>query len=155
MNLQHYFCITLTTLLMHRRIGKSMTEYICLDSDMYDSLFKYYQALGNAFSHDSKLDKHIWNILNKQQYELHMESYIIASKDITDTHSYYSILSPALQLDMKSLPIICFFPEEMALLSCSNGFSVQDTVRHTKFIMYRARRHLYQEVPTLSGFQYF
>lgn len=154
MNLQHYFCITLTTLLMYRRVGKGMTEYICLYSDMYDSVFQYYQASGNAFLHDSKLDKKIWDMLNKQQYELHMESYI-ASKDIADTHSYYSILSPALQLDMKSPPIICFFPEEMALLSCSNGFSVQDTVRHTKFIMYRARRRLYQEVPTLSGFKYF
>lgn len=155
MNLQHYFCITLTTLLMYRRVGKGMTEYICLDSDMYNSLFQYYQISGNSFSYDNKLDTKIWDMLDKKQYELHMESYIIASKDITDTHSYYSILSPALQLDMKSLPIICFFPEEMALLSCSNGFSVQDTVRHTKFIMYHARRCLYQEAPTLSGFQYF
>lgn len=154
MNLQHYFCITLTTLLMYRRVGKGMTEYICLYSDMYDSVFQYYQASGNAFLHDSKLDKKIWDMLNKQQYELHMESYI-ASKDIADTHSYYSVLSPALRMDMKSPPIICFFPEEMALLSCSNGFSIQDTIRHTKFIMYRARRHLYQKVPTLSGFQYF
>ena len=154
MNLQHYFCITLTTLLMYRRVGKGMTEYICLYSDMYDSVFQYYQASGNAFLHDSKLDKKIWDMLNKQQYELYMESYI-ASKNITNTHSYYSILSPALRLGMKSPPIICFFPEEMALLSCSNGFSVQDTIRHTKFIMYRARRRLYQKVPTLSGFQYF
>lgn len=132
-----------------------MTEYICLDSDMYDSLFKYYQISGNAFSHDSKLDMKIWDMLDKKQYELHMESYIIASKDIIDTHSYYSILSPALQLDIKSLPIICFFPEEMALFSCSNGFSTYDTIRHMKFIMYCARRRLYQEVLTLSGFQYF
>ena len=155
MNLQHYFCITLTTLLMHRRIGKGMTEYICLDSDMYNSLFQYYQTLGNTFSHDSKLDTKIWDMLDKQQYELHMDSYIVTSKDIVDINSYYSLLSPTLRLNIKSLPIICFFPEEMALLSCSNGFSVQDTVRHTKFIMYRARRRLYQEVPTLSGFQYF
>ena len=154
MDLQHYFCITLTTLLVYRRIGKGMTEYICLDSDMYDSLFQYYQISGNSFSHDSKLDTKIWDMLDKQQYKLYIESYI-ASKDITYTNSYYSLLSPALQLDMKSPPIICFFPEEMALLSCSNGFSVQDTIRHTKFIMYRARRRLYQEVPTLSEFQYF
>ena len=155
MDLQHYFCITLTTLLMYRRIGKGMTEYICLDSDMYDSLFQCYQASGNTFLHDSKLNTQIWDMLDKQQYELHMESYIVASKNITDTHSYYSLLSPALQLDIKSLPVICFFPEEMALLACSNGFSAYDTIRHTKFIMYRARRRLYQEAPTLSGFQYF
>ena len=116
--------------------------------------FQYYQISGNSFSHDSKLDTKIWDMLDKQQYKLHIESYI-ASKDITYTNSYYSLLSPALQLDIKSLPIICFFPEEMALLSCSNGFSTYDTIRHTKFIMYRARRRLYQEVPTLSGFKYF